>query len=60
MKLITNYLKTTIVFLFLIAATGNTAAQNFEKQIDDMLEAQYKPDIPGATAIIARDGKVIY
>jgi CubicO group peptidase (beta-lactamase class C family) len=60
MKLIPNYLKTAIVFLLIIAATGNTVAQNFEKQIDEMLEAQYKPDIPGATALIAKDGKVIY
>jgi CubicO group peptidase (beta-lactamase class C family) len=60
MKLIPNYIKTTIIFLFLITATGNTVAQDFEKQIDEMLEAKYKPDIPGATALIARDGKVIY
>tara|TARA_R110002110_G_scaffold175760_5_gene379483 strand:- start:4157 stop:5812 length:1656 start_codon:yes stop_codon:yes gene_type:complete len=60
MKLIPNYLKTAIVFLLIIAATSNTVAQNFEKQIDEMLEAQYKPDIPGATALIAKDGKVIY
>ena len=60
MKRIPNYLKTTIFFLFIVAATGNTVAQNFEKQIDEMLEAQYKPDIPGATALIAKDGKVIY
>jgi len=60
MKLITDYLKATLVFIFLITATGNTVAQNFDKQIDEMLEAQFKPDIPGATALIAKDGKVIY
>ena len=61
MKRIPDYLKNAIVFLFIIATTlSNAVAQNFENQIDEMLEAKYKPDIPGATALIARDGKVIY
>ena len=36
MKLIINSLKAIIVFIFLITATGNTVAQNFEKQIDGL------------------------
>lgn len=60
MKLIANYLKTAFVILFLLGPIGNSTAQDFEKQIDEIIEASYKPDIPGATALIARDGKVIY
>lgn len=60
MKQISFYVKTLLVFVFLVTITNNINAQNFEKQIDEMMEAQYKPDIPGATALIARDGKVIY
>jgi CubicO group peptidase (beta-lactamase class C family) len=60
MKQIFFYVKTLLVFVLLVTITSNTNAQNFEKQIDEMIEAQYKADIPGATALIARDGKVIY
>jgi len=36
------------------------AAQPLETQVDQLLSAQYKPGGPGATALIAKNGKVIY
>ena len=35
-------------------------AQNLEQQFDALLEAQFPSNEPGAVALVARDGKVIY
>lgn len=35
-------------------------AQKLEKQFDQMLNEQYLPDEPGATAIVAINGKIVY
>lgn len=35
-------------------------AQNLQTQLDEMLSAQYKKDGPGAAALIAKNGNVIY
>jgi len=47
-----------VLLCFLFIATGYT--QNLESKIDKLLESKYKPDQPGATALVAKDGKVIY
>lgn len=49
-----------IIFIMATLCAFAVSAQLPEKQIDDLLLAQYKPDGPGATALIAKDGKVIY
>jgi CubicO group peptidase (beta-lactamase class C family) len=60
MKSVHHYLKTGVIILFFLAISVNAAAQSLEKQVDQMLENLYKPGMPGATALIAKDGKVIY
>ncbi len=46
----------TIVILSVFAAR----TQSLEKQFDQLLSTEYKPGKPGATALIAKNGKVIY
>ena len=60
MKPFHYYLKTGAIILFFLSISVNVTAQNLEKQVDQMLENLYEPGKPGATALIARDGKVIY
>ncbi len=43
---------------FLFMATGQ--AQSLETKIDKLLQAQYKSGEPGATALVAKNGKVLY
>ena len=45
-----------ICFLFLTIGY----AQTLEEKIDQLLEAKYKPNEPGATALIYKNGDVIY
>ncbi|SFZ92631.1 CubicO group peptidase, beta-lactamase class C family [Flaviramulus basaltis] len=47
----------TSLFFFLITLVQ---AQNLESKIDQLLEAKYKPNEPGATALVYKNGKVIY
>lgn len=56
-----KYLKKPFYSLLLILVTTTIGfAQNIEKQFDQMLNEQYLPDEPGATAIVAIDGKIVY
>ncbi len=49
----------TYVCLFLIAI-ASMQAQTLEATIDQLLNEKYPADKPGATALIAKDGEVIY
>jgi CubicO group peptidase (beta-lactamase class C family) len=48
-----------LVFIGFCCAYG-AAAQSFETQADQLMTAQYKPDGPGATILVAKNGKPIY
>ncbi|MDC7998822.1 serine hydrolase [Gilvibacter sediminis] len=47
---------------FVIVASGSLSlhAQDLQSNVDNMLAAQYPADAPGISALIAKDGKVIY
>jgi len=47
----------TLAFMLLPLAT---IGQSIEQQVDALLSAKYVDNKPGATALIAKDGKVIY
>ncbi len=53
--------KTTIILFIctLLSGIGYTQ-KNLEKKLDSLLEAKFKPNRPGAVAMIAKDGKIIY
>jgi len=52
--------KQLIIIIIGMLYAFTVSAQLPEKEIDELLLAQYKPDGPGATALIAKNGKVIY
>ncbi len=47
-------------FLIISCFIFTAGAQTLESQVDRMLSDQYKADGPGAAALIAKNGKVIY
>jgi len=53
-------IKTISVLFLFILASPLVEAQNLDKTVDAILSEKYKSDRPGATALIAKDGKVIY
>jgi CubicO group peptidase (beta-lactamase class C family) len=56
-----NYARKTFYFLILLfGLSAISNAQKLEKQFDEMLSEQYSPMEPGATALVAKDGKIIY
>jgi len=48
----------SIILVLTISTLG--FSQKLENQFDQMLEAQYLPNEPGATALVAINGKVVY
>ena len=49
------------LFLVFVLASGSlVVAQSLEQQVDALLSAQYPADQPGVTALVAKDGKVVY
>jgi CubicO group peptidase (beta-lactamase class C family) len=52
--------KTSLIVILLIAISSISYAQNLAEKFDKMLSEQYLPDDPGATALVAIDGKIIY
>ena len=56
-----KYFKSQVFSIFLIIAISTMGfAQKLEKQFDQMLGDQYLPNEPGATALVAIDGKIVY
>ncbi len=54
------FTKTIALLTLTLLFSFSTQAQNLESQIDDILNASYKPNEPGATALVYKDGQVIY
>lgn len=50
----------TALFAFFLFLSLNVAAQDLEQQVDAILSEQYEHQGPGATALIYKDGEVIY
>ncbi len=48
------------IIILLIGLSAMSYAQKLEKQFDKMLQEQYLPTEPGATALVAINGKIIY
>ena len=59
MKLIRNYYAFMLVFMFSLTSVF-AYAQNLEQDVEDIIKEQYKEKEPGASVLIAKDGKVIY
>jgi len=53
---------TSVVFLFLLTGlfSSSVKAQNTEAVMDQIIESVYKPGEPGATVLVAKNGKVVY
>ena len=51
-------IKSLLILCLLCVAIGNS--QTLEEKIDQLLEAKYKPNEPGATALISKNGEIIY
>lgn len=54
------FIKTIALLSFCLLISFSNQAQNLESQIDDILNATYKTNEPGATALVYKDGEVIY
>ncbi|MGB5821180.1 MAG: serine hydrolase [Saonia sp.] len=54
--------KNILLFMGVIALLGTTvvSAQNLENAFDEILETKYLPKNPGATALVAKEGNIIY
>ena len=50
----------TVLFACFILLSFNAAAQSIEQQVDAILNEQYEHNGPGATALIYKNGDVIY
>ena len=48
----------TLILIFITSISGYS--QNFEKEFDLLLSKKYVTSGPGATALVAINGKVIY
>ncbi|WP_185956504.1 serine hydrolase [Changchengzhania lutea] len=53
-------LKTLFLLLVTLGISYLSEAQNLEQQIDAFMASEYKANEPGASVLIARDGKTIY
>lgn len=54
----TNYLITSLLLSFLFSIT--ISAQDLTKQFDEIVSEYYNPETPGATILVAKNGKAIY
>jgi CubicO group peptidase (beta-lactamase class C family) len=54
--------KISLLFLFVTLWAGSLgiSAQSLEQQFDELLQENYKADTPGATALVYKDGEVLY
>ncbi|WP_035090628.1 serine hydrolase [Aquimarina macrocephali] len=61
--MITTKHRPGIIFLLLllcIAIPLTSFSQSLEEKFDTLLQERYKPDGPGATVLVAKQGKIIY
>ena len=54
------FIKTITLISFTLLLSFSNQAQIIESQIDDILNASYKANEPGATALVYKNGNVIY
>jgi len=54
----TNYSIALLLFSFVFSTT--ISAQDLTQQFDDIVSQSYKSDMPGATILVAKNGKTIY
>ena len=54
------FIKTIALLSFCLLISFSNQAQNLESQIDNILNASYKANEPGATALVYKNGGVIY
>ena len=54
-----NFKVLAITFFFLVSGFS-IEAQNLENKLDRIIQEEYQPESPGAAALVAKDGKVIY
>lgn len=52
--------KSIFLFVLFFGLSKESSAQQLEKQFDELLEALYPIDEPGATAIVAINGEIVY
>lgn len=54
--------KISHLFLFVTLWAGSLgiSAQSLEQQFDELLQKNYKADTPGATALVYKDGEILY
>ncbi len=52
--------KLTFLLVLLLAISANTYSQKLENQLDALMVKQYRPDGPGAVALVVKDGKILY
>ena len=56
-----NFLSKSIALITIgMLLSFSAIAQNLEGEFDNILEANYKPNQPGATALVYKNGQVIY
>ncbi|MBL4594147.1 MAG: beta-lactamase family protein, partial [Flavobacteriales bacterium] len=49
-----------IALLLIVSISSIGFAQKLDKTFDKMLNEQYKPNEPGATVLLAKNGKIVY
>lgn len=54
------YLKTLVLITLFAFTLSSVHSQNFTKEVDAYLNAEYPTDGPGVSFLIAKDGKAIY
>ena len=54
-----NY-RILLLLIFISGSFSMLSAQKSEKDFDELIRSQYTTDEPGATVLVARDGRVIY
>ena len=59
MKSLRQLLQSALFALFIVFSI-NVSAQNLEQQVDEVLNERYERQGPGATALIYKNGEVIY
>ena len=57
---IQDFFKITIFTCLCFFSLGTSEAQNLSSQVDEYLLSHSQPDAPGASILIAKDGKAIY
>jgi CubicO group peptidase (beta-lactamase class C family) len=56
------YLKSLLIVITVLSLNSQSLiySQNFESKIDSLLQEKHPPNVPGATFLIAKKGKIIY